>query len=346
LALVLLALLAPTGVQAQAARRVLAAGGPSAVDECAEYAGSPAIAGWLNGHQTCLDDDCTDLDLSGCTSSFSGAAVPIPSEIGLLTKLNKLDLTGVQLSGPIPTEIGLLGGQGAMTIDFRQTAFPSGPGFNGPIPTEIGNVYMLKNFYATGTSLTGTLPTELGKLTQLLQDFYVDNNALTGTVPSELGQCTHLQWVECQDNQLTGCLPIELNNWISGPPNWNGVGEVKEARFSNNAGLCGYIPEKIAPQVTRGAQVGSGNNWADDGLTGNQLGSECANGGCGTTDRYVVGTSTFNPTSSTTDSPTGTPTVAPTPPVSASPTTSLPVSASPTGRDVFDLQQRLPGCQS
>lgn len=52
LAWVLLALLAPIGVQAAP---------PNAVDPCESYAGSPVIAGWLNGYQTCLDDDCTDL---------------------------------------------------------------------------------------------------------------------------------------------------------------------------------------------------------------------------------------------------------------------------------------------
>jgi hypothetical protein len=52
LALVLLALVGSTVVQA---------GPPGTVDECAEYPGSPPIAGWLNGYQTCLDADCTDL---------------------------------------------------------------------------------------------------------------------------------------------------------------------------------------------------------------------------------------------------------------------------------------------
>jgi len=125
----------------------------------------------------------------------------IPTEIGLLTMLQILDLYINELTGSIPTEIGLLTMLDELYLDGNQ--------LTGSIPTEIGLLTMLEYLYLDGNQLTGSIPTEIGLLT-MLEHLYLDNNELTGSIPTEIGLLTMLDELNLFSNDLTGTVPPEV----------------------------------------------------------------------------------------------------------------------------------------
>ena len=96
------------------------------------------------------------------STASSGFVGRIPSQIGLLTNLSRLSLTGIS----------------------------SLAGFSGTIPTELGKLIALTTLVITVNSLTGTIPTELGNLSRLSYLSLTDN-FLTGGPPSQVNnRCT------------------------------------------------------------------------------------------------------------------------------------------------------------
>jgi len=94
------------------------------------------------------DDDVIEINMYYNTLRGS-----IPSELGLLTNLERLDLDDNSLTGSIPSELGLL--------------------------NNLGSLYLYLN------SLTGSIPSELGLLTNL-EYLILHYNSLTGTMPNEV----------------------------------------------------------------------------------------------------------------------------------------------------------------
>ena len=58
------------------------------------------------------------------------------------------------------------------------------------------------------------IPAEIGQLTNL-QYLELNNNQLTGPIPSEVGQMSNLQSLTLYFNQLTGSIPPELGQLSS-----------------------------------------------------------------------------------------------------------------------------------
>merc|ERR1711865_473058 len=136
---------------------------------------------WMNDDMHCIwpSIECkhglvVGLDLTK-VDGISGYT--IPNEIGILTNLEELDLSGTGLIGSITTEVGLL--------------------------TELSSLRLLYN------ELTGTIPTEFGLLTDLtyLSLFW---NELTGLIPTEVGLLTGLSSLRLFSNELTGPIPTEV----------------------------------------------------------------------------------------------------------------------------------------
>ena len=96
------------------------------------------------------------LDLSSNPSLSSG---PLPSEIGLLTKLTYLDLFNNMINSEIPTELGL--------STVLQLLSLGANAMTGTIPPQVFACTKLSAVGFQGNSFTGTLPSEFGSLSRV-----------------------------------------------------------------------------------------------------------------------------------------------------------------------------------
>ena len=105
----------------------------------------------------------------------------LPSEIGYLPHLQRLDLGYSTLSGAIPRQIG--------NLESLRTLILISSGISGRLPAELGKLEQLEDLAIEGTRVAGPIPPELGKLRRL-RSLSLAGNRLTGPVPPELA--THL----------------------------------------------------------------------------------------------------------------------------------------------------------
>jgi hypothetical protein len=137
-------------------------------------------------------------------TSYNAVGNTIPTEIGLLTQLTRLDLCDNDLVGTIPSILGNL---------IRLTSLDLyGGQLTGTIPSTLGNLIHLNYLGLDHHQLTGTIPsTILRNLTQLTTlSLYA--NRLTGTIPSTLGNLVQLTALYLSENQLNGTIPSTLRN--------------------------------------------------------------------------------------------------------------------------------------
>lgn len=157
----------------------------------------------------------------------------LPSELGLLTNLRKIDMHSVAaLEGTIPSEI--LGLSTLQVLDFQ------GSGLNGTIPTQIGRLAKLRKLDLSSNqvpSFWGTLPTEVGLLTELTA-LILYQNQLTGTIPTELGRLTNLQVLDLFSNSFSGIIPKELQAL---------KGSLRRLVLYNNSRLTGDLDSLFCP---------------------------------------------------------------------------------------------------
>ena len=148
------------------------------------------------------EDHVTEVELF-----YNNLSGNIPTEIGNLTQLTKLTVTGNQgLSGNIPIEIGNLTQLTDLDLNFNN--------LSGNIPTEIGNLTQLTNLDLGSNALSGSIPTEIGNLSNLI---YLDlsGNQLSGTIPTEITTLSNLEYLVLTGNQLSGTIPTEINNLLN-----------------------------------------------------------------------------------------------------------------------------------
>ncbi len=126
----------------------------------------------------------------------------LPPELGGLTELRTLNLSGNYLTGSIPPELGSL-----MNLSYLNLAANY---LTGSIPPELGSLMKLQWLNLRGNYLTGSIPPELGSLTELSR-LFLDFNYLGGSIPPELGNLTNL-WLSLSPNRFTGCIPTALRS--------------------------------------------------------------------------------------------------------------------------------------
>ncbi|KAI9333996.1 hypothetical protein BDR26DRAFT_990993 [Obelidium mucronatum] len=215
------------------------------------------------GHLTCTADNQHIRTLTLAEPLFNGGH--FPTEIGLLTSLESLQVRYTNFNGSIPTELGKL--QKLTMLTFTDS------NFSGKLPTELGKLTSLKSLVMTnlGQSFTSVIPTELGQLSNL-DTLGLERNMLTGTIPSELGKLNKLTNLSLASNRLSGDIPKEItniktlealylsNNALSGPipagiENWEKI----RAIFISDNKLQGPIPSEIG-QLTTLERLDLGNN--------------------------------------------------------------------------------------
>lgn len=100
----------------------------------------------------------------------------IPSGIGDLNTLERLDLTENELEGSIPFEDNNLSALKAIYLDNNQ--------LSGALPAAFATYDQLIVLSATGNQLSGTIPEGLGLLPNL-KDLYLRGNQLEGCIPQD-----------------------------------------------------------------------------------------------------------------------------------------------------------------
>ena len=124
----------------------------------------------------------------------------IPTEMGLLTNLQELNLSDADLVGTLPTQIG----------NLRQLQYSlqlQGNALHGALPTQLGNLNELGHFFAEENHFSGSLPTELGAWSKI-QIIDLSVNHLVGALPLEYGvNFESIQELWIYDNLLTGSIP-------------------------------------------------------------------------------------------------------------------------------------------
>lgn len=121
-------------------------------------------------------------------------------------RVTELDVSDMGLVGTIPPEIGNL----SSLVSLEMT----GNSFHGHIPLSIFNMSSLEIVSLTNNRLSGSLPMDIcshGRL-QRLQVLVLTQNNLYGEIPSSLGQCLQLQVVSLLSNNFTGHVPRQIGN--------------------------------------------------------------------------------------------------------------------------------------
>ena len=234
------------------------------------------------------------LRVTKLTLGRKGLAGEIPEELGNLTNLQWLDLSGNELSGEIPPELGGLSNLQSLDLSFNE--------LSGEIPAELGSLANLleldlQNDWSggillvsdlSGYRLSGEIPPELGSLTNLKR-LDLAGNELSGEIPAELGGLSNLQSLDLSFNWLSGEIPAELGslfnlqsldlsfNWLSGeiPAELGTLANLLELDLQNDwssgilfvgSGLSGHrLSGEIPPEL------GSLTNLKRLDLAGNEL---------------------------------------------------------------------------
>ncbi|XP_027111968.2 uncharacterized protein [Coffea arabica] len=142
------------------------------------------------------------LDMSG--NNFYGE---LPHELIRLSRLRVLSLGINMLSGNIPPWVG----------SFQQLRHFSlkNNSFTGFIPPSISNMSKLETFNLQVNSLQGAIPMEIGKL-KMLKRIVLDYNQLSGSLPSEMFNISSLEAIGLQNNSLSGSLSSNICSRLQG----------------------------------------------------------------------------------------------------------------------------------
>ena len=187
----------------------------------------------------------------------------IPPQLGTLSHLQDLFITGSGLTGPIPPQLGLLTNLEWLILYDNQ--------LSGPIPPQLGTLTNLQYLYLSNNQLSGSIPRQLGSLANL-EWLNLSDNQLSGPISPQLGMLTNLEGLQIRDNQLSGPLPSQLGfltnlkvldlrgNQLTGPipPQLGSLANLERLELSNNQ-LSGPVPPQLGALAKKKALSLRGN---------------------------------------------------------------------------------------
>ena len=133
-------------------------------------------------------------------TSFTGK---LPTSIGILGSLTKIDVNRCNFSRFIPSSPGNL-----KHLNFLHLSVNT---FKGHIPSALGNLIKLSFLHLTDNELTGPIPFELANLTQLTH-LFLFHNFISGQIPFRLMNLTKLFVLDLAGNNLAGQIPSSIFN--------------------------------------------------------------------------------------------------------------------------------------
>ncbi|XP_038708685.1 receptor-like protein 6 [Tripterygium wilfordii] len=156
-------------------------------------------------------------------TNFSGR---LPTSIGKLHSLTRLDIRSCNFYGPLPYSLGNLTNLRILILKYNN--------FQGEIPSSLANLTQLTDLSLSANNLSGGSMSWLGnqnKLTLLSLGYC----GLTGEISPSLGNLTQLRSLILSWNRLTGRIP----HWLAN------LTELTSLCFDNNE-LHGPIPDSIS----------------------------------------------------------------------------------------------------
>jgi hypothetical protein len=168
--------------------------------------------------------DPTDLVVTEINLAMAGIKGTIPSELGLILSLHKLNLFGNQLSGTVPSEVlalplldsvhlgknRLSGGFPLFRSSNIKVLEVEGNQFGGLLPEQLAGAYPgMIQMDLSNNSFSGTLPEDLCRMTTL-NKLSLAFNRFHGLIPHDLGKLTNLEGLFLNDNSFYGPIPSPL----------------------------------------------------------------------------------------------------------------------------------------
>ncbi|CAN6330888.1 unnamed protein product [Urochloa humidicola] len=208
----------------------------------------------------------------------------IPSELGSLLFLRRLNLHGNRLTGGIPAALsnasslhslylygnrltGRLPVAALCDIPRLQNLDVSGNALSGEVPLDLRNCRSLQRLVLARNAFSGELPAGVWPEMPNLQQLDLSSNAFNGSIPPDLGELPRLAGtLNLSHNRFSGVVPPELgrlpatvtldlrfNNLSGAIPQTGSLASQGPTAFLNNPGLCGFplqVPCRAVPPPT------------------------------------------------------------------------------------------------
>lgn len=153
----------------------------------------------------------------------------MPSELGFLNSLTRLNLAQNNFSKPIPAHI--FNATNLVYLDLSHNLF------SGPIPSEIKTLKNLTHLDLSSNLLNGSLPEFLLDLRALTGTLNLSFNQFSGEIPAMYGHFPVMVSLDLRNNNLSGEIPQVGSLLNQGP-----------TAFSGNPRLCGFPLQSPCPE--------------------------------------------------------------------------------------------------
>ncbi|XP_027111974.2 uncharacterized protein [Coffea arabica] len=176
----------------------------------------------------------TALDISNL-----GLTGTIPPQLGNLSFLMSLDMSGNNFYGELPHELIRLRRLQVLRLGINR--------LSGNIPSWVGSFQQLRHFSLKNNSFTGFISPSISNMSKL-ETLILQVNSLQGAIPMEIGKLKKLKRIALDYNQLSGFLPLGMFN----------ISSLEVIALQNNS-LSGSLPSSICPRL-------HGLTWLDLGV--------------------------------------------------------------------------------